>query len=283
MRCHDHGIEIVCQASGALCSGRELTCPGAFVIMMRSYRSLVPLCLEVDLMPAPTDQQRRRPQQERAKQTRARILDAAARLFGARGIANTSTNRIAAEAGMSIGTLYRYFADRDEIVKELNDSLFVEAEEQYARLLSTSVLDMPRRDAVAAIIRIGVEILVANGPLVRALVADLQFYGSGIPQFEVRLRTLIKLYLIQSLGPTHSIDIDTMAYIVLNAGFSTALRSVKMEEEGMDRDAVIDQTAEMIGLWITAVEQSNAPETAVEDSTTARAGDSSGGLQRPTR
>ncbi|MGW5456186.1 TetR/AcrR family transcriptional regulator [Nocardia sp. NPDC003979] len=234
-------------------------------------------------MPAPTDQQRRRPQQERAKQTRARILDAAARLFGARGIANTSTNRIAAEAGMSIGTLYRYFADRDEIVKELNDSLFVEAEEQYARLLSTSVLDMPRRDAVAAIIRIGVEILVANGPLVRALVADLQFYGSGIPQFEVRLRTLIKLYLIQSLGPTHSIDIDTMAYIVLNAGFSTALRSVKMEEEGMDRDAVIDQTAEMIGLWITAVEQSNAPETAVEDSTTARAGDSSGGLQRPTR
>ncbi|MGC4993534.1 hypothetical protein [Nocardia salmonicida] len=44
------------------------------------------------------------------------------------------------------------------------------------------------------------------------------------------------------------LDVDTMAYILLNAGFSTALRSVKMEQEGMDRDAVIDQTADMIGL-----------------------------------
>jgi len=55
-----------------------------------------------------------------------------------------------------------------------------------------------------------------------------------------------------------------MAYIVLNAGFSTALRSVKMEEEGMDRDAVIDQTADMIGLWISAVALEGSPGTAPE-------------------
>ncbi|MFF5035529.1 TetR/AcrR family transcriptional regulator [Nocardia salmonicida] len=210
-------------------------------------------------MPPSADQQRKRPQQDRAKKTRARILKAAAHLFGARGIGNTSTNLIAAEAGMSIGTLYRYFTDREEIVKELTDSLFVQAEEQYGRLLTASVVDEPRRDTVAAIIRVGVEILAANGPLVRALVADLQFYGSGIPEFEPRLRMLIKLYLIQSLGPTHGLDVDTMAYIVLNAGFSTALRSVKMEEEGMDRDAVIEQTADMIGLWITAVAEEESP------------------------
>ncbi|MFD8103208.1 TetR/AcrR family transcriptional regulator [Nocardia fluminea] len=70
-------------------------------------------------MPHRADQPRKRPQQTRAKETRARILDAAAQLFGDRGIANTSTNRIAAEACMSIGTLYRYFPDREEIVKEL--------------------------------------------------------------------------------------------------------------------------------------------------------------------
>ncbi|MEU4412858.1 hypothetical protein [Nocardia salmonicida] len=52
-----------------------------------------------------------------------------------------------------------------------------------------------------------------------------------------------------------------MAYIVLNAGFSTALRSVKMKEEGMDRDAVIDQTADTIGLWISAVALEGSPGT----------------------
>ncbi|MFD4352805.1 TetR/AcrR family transcriptional regulator [Nocardia sp. NPDC058519] len=210
-------------------------------------------------MPAHADPQRKRPKQDRAKETRARILEVAAQLFGDRGIANTSTNRIAAEAGMSIGTLYRYFTDREEIVKELTGSLFAQAEEKYSQLLTISVVDRPRRDAVAEIIRIGVEILVANGPLVRALLADLQFYGSGIPEFEPRLRMVIKLYLIQSLGPTHGLDVDTMAYIVLNAGFSTALRSVKMEEEGMDRDTVIDQTADMIALWITTLAPADAP------------------------
>ncbi|MEV0541169.1 MULTISPECIES: hypothetical protein [Nocardia] len=37
-----------------------------------------------------------------------------------------------------------------------------------------------------------------------------------------------------------------------------------MEEEGMDRDAVIDQTADMIGLWISAVALEDPPGTAPE-------------------
>ncbi|MGW4631855.1 TetR/AcrR family transcriptional regulator [Nocardia sp. NPDC004415] len=203
-------------------------------------------------MPPQVDKQRKRPKQDRAKETRSHILEVSAQLFGTRGIANTSTNKIAAEAGLSIGTLYRYFSDREEIVKELTDSMFLQVEERYGRLLVNSA-DKTPRDAVAEVIRIAVEILVANGPLVRALVADLQFYGSGIPEFEPRLRMIIKLYLIQMLGPTRGIDIDTMAFILLNAGFATALRSVGMEDEGLDREVVIDSTADMIGVWIASV------------------------------
>ncbi|MFE3543386.1 TetR/AcrR family transcriptional regulator [Nocardia sp. NPDC059177] len=208
-------------------------------------------------MPPQADKQRKRPKQDRAKETRVHILDTSAQLFGTRGIGNTSTNKIAAEAGISIGTLYRYFSDRDEIVKELTDSMFLQVEERYSRLLLSSA-DKTPRDAVAEVIRIAVEILVANGPLVRALVADLQFYGSGIPEFEPRLRMIIKLYLIQLIGPTRDVDIDTMAFILLNAGFATALRSVGMEDEGLDREVVIDSTADMIGAWITSVAAADA-------------------------
>ncbi|MFE7720069.1 TetR/AcrR family transcriptional regulator [Nocardia rhizosphaerihabitans] len=203
-------------------------------------------------MPPHADKQRKRPKQDRAKETRTRILTVSAQLFGSRGIGNTSTNRIAAEAGMSIGTLYRYFTDRDEIVKELTDGLFLQVEDQYSRLLTTAGNKVPR-DAVAEIIRIAVEILVANGPLVRALVADLHFYGSGIPEFEPRLRMIMKLYLLHLFGPTKTIDVDIMAFVVLNAGFATALRSVGMEDEGLDREVVIDHTADMIGAWIASL------------------------------
>ncbi|MGY1941755.1 TetR/AcrR family transcriptional regulator, partial [Nocardia gipuzkoensis] len=74
-------------------------------------------------MPQKAARQRRRPTQQRAKETREQILDTAARLFGESGIAETSTNRIAAEAGLSIGTVYRYFPDRTAIVDELLERL----------------------------------------------------------------------------------------------------------------------------------------------------------------
>ncbi|WP_410872303.1 TetR/AcrR family transcriptional regulator [Nocardia sp. A7] len=201
-------------------------------------------------MPQQADKQRKRPKQDRAKETRTRILTVAAHLFGTRGIGNTSTNRIATEAGMSIGTLYRYFNDRDEIVKELTDSLFLQVEERYSQLLTSSANQSPH-ESVVGLIRSAVDILVANGPLVRALVADLQFHGSGIPEFEPRLRMLVKLYILQIIGPIKHADIDVMAFVVLNAGFATALRSVELDDAELD--AIVAGTADMISAWIDTV------------------------------
>ncbi|WP_255218390.1 TetR/AcrR family transcriptional regulator, partial [Nocardia abscessus] len=80
----------------------------------------------------------RRPTQERAKATREHILDTAARLFGERGIANTSTNRIAAEAGVSVGTVYRHFTDRTVMVDELLDRLLENIEQHLIRSVSAT-------------------------------------------------------------------------------------------------------------------------------------------------
>jgi AcrR family transcriptional regulator len=64
-------------------------------------------------------QPRKRPVQARAQQTRDRVLEAAARVFARHGYAAGTTNRIAAEAGMSIGSLYQYFPNKDAILVEL--------------------------------------------------------------------------------------------------------------------------------------------------------------------
>jgi AcrR family transcriptional regulator len=62
---------------------------------------------------------RKTPVQHRSVETRARILDAAARVFGDHGYAAGTTNRIAAEAGLSVGSLYQYFPNKDSILVEL--------------------------------------------------------------------------------------------------------------------------------------------------------------------
>jgi len=62
---------------------------------------------------------RRTPRQVRAELTRERILTAAAHVFADYGYAAGTTNRIARQAGVSIGSLYQYFPNKDAILAAL--------------------------------------------------------------------------------------------------------------------------------------------------------------------
>ncbi|MGV9331004.1 TetR/AcrR family transcriptional regulator [Nocardia sp. NPDC003726] len=202
-------------------------------------------------MPPKAVGQRRRPAQARAKATREHILDTAARLFGERGIANTSTNRIAAEAGVSIGTVYRYFADRGVLVEELLERLLETVERRFTqRVFDVSGKTM--QQVAADILGVITEELVANAKLVRALVAGVQFYSSGIPEFEPRLRLLVKVMLIQTLGPGDDHEYDVMTFVVINTGFAAVLRASALEVDDPVRAEAIDMTARMIGAWADA-------------------------------
>ena len=61
-------------------------------------------------------QQRRRPRQARSRATWEAILEAASQILERRGPAALNTNAVAARAGVSIGTLYQYFADKRAIL-----------------------------------------------------------------------------------------------------------------------------------------------------------------------
>ncbi|MEU6190204.1 helix-turn-helix domain-containing protein [Nocardia sp. NPDC047038] len=202
-------------------------------------------------MPPKAVGQRRRPAQARAKATREHILDTAARLFGERGIANTFTNKIAAEAGVSIGTVYRYFADRGVLVEELLERLLETVERRFTqRVFDLSGKTM--HQVAADILGVITEELVANAKLVRALVAGVQFYSSGIPEFEPRLRLLVKVMLIQVLGPGDDHEYDVMTFVVINTGFAAVLRASALEVDDPARAEAIDMTARMIGAWAEA-------------------------------
>lgn len=70
---------------------------------------------------------RRRPRQARAQATTGAILEAAARVLSARGYAGTTTNHVAAEAGVSIGSLYEYYPSKDALVVAILEAHIAEA------------------------------------------------------------------------------------------------------------------------------------------------------------
>ncbi|MCV7224520.1 TetR/AcrR family transcriptional regulator [Mycolicibacterium komossense] len=59
------------------------------------------------------------PRQQRSRETYERVLDVAAEIFAECGYTGTTTNRVAEAAGISIGTLYHYIADKDALLYAL--------------------------------------------------------------------------------------------------------------------------------------------------------------------
>ncbi len=64
---------------------------------------------------------RKRPSQQRSQYTYDAVLDAATQLFERAGYAGTTTNHIAERAGVSIGSLYQYFPNKDAILYGLGE------------------------------------------------------------------------------------------------------------------------------------------------------------------
>jgi AcrR family transcriptional regulator len=62
-----------------------------------------------------TGPRRRQPRQQRARQTVDAVLDSVARLLERRGAHAITTNRIAETAGVSIGSVYQYFPNKQAI------------------------------------------------------------------------------------------------------------------------------------------------------------------------
>jgi len=69
----------------------------------------------------PTEMKRKTPRQARARTTVDAILFAAAHILKTQGEPGLTTNRIAEVAGVSIGSLYQYFPNKQEIVHALRE------------------------------------------------------------------------------------------------------------------------------------------------------------------
>jgi AcrR family transcriptional regulator len=75
----------------------------------------------------------RKPKQLRSINTKEKILEVAFSLFCKKGYYNTTTNEIAKQADVSIGSLYSYYKDKDTIlldILEIYNQQFITAKEE---------------------------------------------------------------------------------------------------------------------------------------------------------
>lgn len=82
-------------------------------------------------------QPRKTPRQARSQAMVEAILEATARVLAERGYAGTNTNLVAERAGVSVGSVYQYFPNKDSLITALHERHGTQMYEAIATVLAT--------------------------------------------------------------------------------------------------------------------------------------------------
>ena len=115
-----------------------------------------------------SEKQRRAPRQTRSRFTYNAILTAAAQVLEEQGDTHFTTNRVADRAGVSIGSIYQYFENKEQILIAL-------AEKEERSLPSKKALQEMASDTSESPLRLGLRAylkMLPNTPTARAKALD---------------------------------------------------------------------------------------------------------------
>ena len=90
----------------------------------------------------PRGGRRRSPRWRRLPEERPRqILDAALEVFGERGLAGAKLDEIARRAGVSKGTIYLYFPNKEELFREVVRAVVIDPKKEHAERIASATDD----------------------------------------------------------------------------------------------------------------------------------------------
>jgi len=195
------------------------------------------------------------PKQARSKKTKEKIVQAAIRLFQERGYEKTTSNDIASEAGVSVGSFYVYFTDKRQLFFTIFDR---RADELYKNIfdglkpehLFDSDLRRRIRSAVANTIADKQKLSGLHRVVSELLLKDADFAAL---HKVVMSRSMTKLHelisLAQKAGLTCEIDVEAAAFMLQRVVFDISQDYVTGCCE-FDQERAIDALTDMIYRYV---------------------------------
>ncbi|MFP5520165.1 MAG: TetR/AcrR family transcriptional regulator [Bdellovibrionia bacterium] len=173
------------------------------------------------------------PTQERSRQTVATILDACSKLLVSEGFYNVTTDKIAKEAGVSIGSLYQFFGNKESVVLAVIKKIHEEDRKLVAEAYE-KLKDLPIKEKVVAMINLGFSVLQHKADL-RAKLLTVQYYLADVNYMAETIRYFEEMslsYLPQFPGR----DPRVVSKIFTNA-FLGLMNSLAVENPNFTSDA----------------------------------------------
>ena len=152
--------------------------------------------------------------QERSRLTVQAILEATARVLMKEGYDRASTNKIAAKAGVSIGSLYQYFPSKEALVAAVSERHSHEVL-QAVRNALVKLATRPFGEAVRGFVSIAIEAHRIDPKLHRVLAEEIPRLGrlESAETINLDAHALIRGYLDAHRDEIDIADLDLGAFI----------------------------------------------------------------------
>jgi len=198
----------------------------------------------------PRDRRTRKPTQARSRATVEAIVEASARIVVQDGYAALSTNRIAEVAGVSVGTLYQYFRNKEEVVQALVERQSHAMIDAFSRALADLITLAPEEldDGVAALLDATLAALRVNPALTRRLILEAPRGGDADLErlWRQRYTELVRSALYQRRDQVRSADVELMAYVVVTAGYAVFVDAAAYRPELLATEALRDELHHLV-------------------------------------
>ncbi len=173
---------------------------------------------------------RRIPRQARAAETVTTILEAAAQILEAGGLAAFTTNAVAERAGVSIGTLYQYFVDKNALLMALARQEMGTALVEVGRALS-GVDDPTPESRVRAMVRAMVHAFRGRSRARKAVVQAILAQGLGIEMVAPINNFIANIGTAIGQDAERLPALEREQVFVLSRALLGAIRAAVMEEQ----------------------------------------------------
>lgn len=191
------------------------------------------------------------PQQQRAKATVDAIVEAGFISVHRHGLAGTTTTHIADIAGISVGSLYEYFANKEAIYLAMHERFVTD----LVATLQTHMPEIVRMgivDAVQALLRHIQALLLQDDERYlkygrSALSIDLKVAIEPVTRV---LSEFIMQYLMHNPEYARIPRFAAMSYIFVNGGIFTVTRHLSDPNPPISFDELVDGLAHMVNHYV---------------------------------
>ena len=198
----------------------------------------------------PLTDARKQASQKRSRATVDALIEATARILVKAGFDKASTNRIAEEAGVSIGSLYQYFPSKEALVGAVMDRHQRQLM-QVVRGVLPQVAALPMQQALRKLVSLGIKAHQVDPKLHRVLAEQLPRTGrlKDIEAFNRENYSLFRTWLEGRRDEIRTVDLDMATFVCVTSIEAVTHRAVLHHSETFSQNAIealIDEATRLV-------------------------------------